>query len=399
MEKSVSYHSPLTRDNSNSTVSYWYLSTEAFDKKDFKNSLINLIKYIDSTIQIPNNSGTIEIKVPHGSVEITIKIDSDSFSVKAPFLKNPEGATALGLMRQISELNFSYLVLGQIFLEGTDFYFYYTDKLENAEPYKAYAIFEEICFCADYYDDVFMDKFKTTQVNKPQINSFSPEEKENAWKYFQEIIKEASSFVEYFDSRRFYGLSCDALETAVLKLDYAISPQGLLGTKLSEVKSALYAQDSLQNISANGKQKLLEMLNYDRNKFNDDLFHPKFFIPIRKRAELPYILSFFQKNYETITSDMSSKAYMAASSTASFMIYDLLYKNTIPNDIRSFLTSALEKGGGKDWKTSAEVLYGAIHKIMQLDPESNEPIQLGDGSSQNISVKSIFGKITGLFKK
>ncbi|HMW04968.1 MAG TPA: hypothetical protein PK079_04755 [Leptospiraceae bacterium] len=411
MEKSLTYDKSINFVRSNSSTPYWYESVQNFDSGDYKKSFFNLLRYVNSTITIPNESSeSIELKIPHGSVIVSIKLDSKKYSIEAPFLKVPEGGSGIGMMRQIAELNFSYLVLGQIVLRGNDFYIQYEDNLENCEPYKIYSLLEEICFCADYYDDVFAEKFKTEYVVQPVLEVFSQAEKDLAYQKFNSIIKEGISFIDYFEMKRFYGLACDTLETTFLKIDYVIAPQGILGSKLSETRGMLYANDSLQTVVANTKAKLQEFLSYDRAKFDSCLFHPKFLIPIKKRGELPYIQDFMRNTYETMTGDMGNKSYMNVTVSALFLIYDLFYKNAIPQEITDHLDRALEKAGGKDWKTSAEALYDSVNKIMNLNPEEDITGKLGvttnsnssTGSSREIKstvTKSIFGKITGLLKK
>lgn len=101
--------------------------------------------------------------------------------------------------------------------------------------------------------------------------------------------------------------------------------------------------------------------------------------------------------HEAMTSSLGNKNYVDITVSALYLIYDLFYKNSIPNEIASFLDSALERAGGKDWKTSAEILYDAVNKIMDLNPEEDIGNKLG-GTVTHGSTKSIFGKITGLFK-
>lgn len=399
MEKSLTYDKSINLVRNSSSTPYWYESVKNFDNKEFRAAFFNLLRYVNSTITIPNEaSETVELSLPHGSVIINLKIDSKGYEISAPFLKIPDGPNGLGMMRQIAELNFSYLVLGQIVMKGNDCFFEYKDILENSEPYKLYSLLEEICFCADYYDDVFVDKFKTEPVNKPKLDEFTTEEKELASKKFSEIIKEGLSFVEFFESKRYYSLAWEMMENTFLKIDYVIAPQGILGAKLSETKNLLFANDAQQTVVANTKVKLKELLNFDREKFNASLFHPKFLIPTRKRGELPYVQDFMRSTHEAMTSSMGNKNYTDVTVSALYLIYDLFYKNSIPTEISTFLDSALERAGGKDWKTSAEILYDSVNKIMDLNPEEDIGGKLG-GSTSGGSTKSIFGKITGLFKK
>lgn len=399
MEKSLTFDKSINFIRSNSFTPYWYESVKDFDNGNYKSSFLNLLRYVNNTIQIPEVlQDEVELNLPHGSVIVNIKLNSKNYEISAPFLRLPEGPNGLGIMRQIAELNFSYLVLGQIFLKGNDFYFEYKDNTENCEPFKLYSVLEEICFCADFYDDVFIDKFKTSYVVQPDLTIFTNEEKEIANRKFNEIIKEGLGFVDYFESKRYYGLASDMLETIFLKIDYVIAPQGILGARLIEYKNLLYTNDALQTVVANTKSKLQELLTFDKQKFNESLFHPKFLVPIKKRGELPYIQEFMSKTFETMTASFGNKSYMDVTIAALFLIYDLFYKNAIPNEVTTHFESALEKAGSKDWKTSAEILYNSINKIMSLNPEEEAGEQLTDSSSLG-SIKSIFGKITGLFKK
>ncbi len=394
MDKSQKFHKSMNPGNVTGVVDFWYSSTDFYNQKKYKDSFVNLLKYIDSSIQIPNESSdSFEVIVKHGSVAITIKVEKDNFSIKAPFLTNVEGGSGLALMREISELNFSYLVLAQFSLEGNNFYISYSDSLENSEPYKIYSLFEEICFCSDYYDDYFIDKFNAKFISPPQVNHFTDEEKNQAWDLYQTILKEGIEYSTDFENQRFYGFSLDNLETALLKLDYVIAPQGILGIKLQEIKKDLYAQDSYENISRDIKKKFIEIQSYDRAKFNESMFHTKFFIPIRKRAEIPYIQSFFANTYDDSTDNMANKNFMLAGHSIAFKFYDLFFRNTLPTDIYNFMQMKLEESAGKSWKDVADILYSALDKIMELDPEN--PSSLSSG----VSIKGIFGKISGLFKK
>ena len=96
MDKSQKFHKSMNPGNVTGVVDYWYTSTDFYNQKKYKDSFVNLLKYIDSTISIPNEtSDSFEVTVKHGSVAITIKVDKDKFSIKAPFLKNVEGGAGL----------------------------------------------------------------------------------------------------------------------------------------------------------------------------------------------------------------------------------------------------------------------------------------------------------------
>ncbi len=399
MEKSLTFDKSINVVRSNSATSFWFEAVKNFDSKDYKSAFFNILRYVNSTVVIPNESSeAVELNLPHGSVIINIKIDSKGFTIQAPFLKVPAGGSGLGMMREISELNFTYLVLGQIILKENEFYIEYKDTLDNCEPYKLYYLLEEICVCADYYDDVFIDKFKTDSVKKSDLEYFTSAELELAHQKYAEIIKEGLSFVEYFESKRYYSLAWEMMETLFLKLDYVLAPQGILNTKLKEAKVLLYGQAAEQTVIANSKLKLNELINFDKEKMKSSFFHPKFLIPSKKRGEISYIQDFMDSTRESMQSSMGSKSYSNVSIAGLYLFYDLLYKVSIHSEISTFIDSALEKAGGKDWQTAAEIFMDAVNKIMDLNPEEDCTGKLSSGFSV-ASAKSIFGSIKGLFKK
>ncbi len=297
--------------------------------------------------------------------------------------------------------------MSQIIKSGEEFFFEYEDFIENCEPYKLYSILEEICYGADYHDDIFIDKFKAEFVSKPELNYFSQEQKDEAYKRFKQIIEHAIEYGEYLESKRWYNSQCDLYAIAFTKIDYIIAPQGILGSELIDTLNAMYVKDNPQTIANKTKDKLSKFLGYDKNKFYDCLYFPSFLVPIKRRAELPTIQDFFKSTYESAANSITSGAYLGVGLSLLYVIYDLFYRYRIPPEIKNMLASVLKDASEKDWQTTSETLYNAINEIMKMEklqhkePTSRKDVSKKSQATQHNSgsvVKDVVNKIFGLFK-
>ncbi|MCB1192758.1 MAG: hypothetical protein H7A23_24470 [Leptospiraceae bacterium] len=406
MEHSPAYEEQINDPGFLLSVPDWHSSVNAYDNKRYIDSIRYLLKYLNKNLEIPEED-SFSLKIIHGSVIVYIKVGDGKFSVKAPFVKMPQNGNAISLMRQVAELNFSYLVLSQVIKSGEEFFFEYEDFIENCEPYKVYAILEEICYGADYHDDIFIDKFKAEFVSKPELNYFSEEQKDKAYTKYKQIIENAIHNGEYLESKRWYNSQCDLYAIAFTQIDYIIAPQGILGSDLVDALNGMYVKDNSQIIAGKTKEKLSKLLDYDKTKFFDSLYFPSFLVPIKRRAELPTIQDFFKGTYEKAANSISNGAYLGASLSLLYVIYDLFYRYRVPPEIKNMLVNALKGVSERDWKHTCEVLYNAINEIMKMEKlEHKEPISRKDVSKKSQAaqqnstslVKNVVNKIFELFK-
>ena len=404
MEKSIAYEQQINNPEENINVENWHYAVDSYEKNEYRAALRNLFSYIDDRIVLPE-SEEFEIKIPHGSIILEMKVENGKFYLKAPFVKIPEDATGLAILRQATELNFTYLILSQIVKVGDELYFQYEDKLENCEPYKMYSLFEEICYGADYYDDIFISKYKASFIQKPELDYFSQEQKELAFKKFQEILTEALSFGEYLENKRYYASICDLYATSLAKLDYIFAPQGILGSDLNDILNSMYEEEDAQTVFNKTKGKLKKLLEYEREKFDNSLFYPKFFIPQKRRAELPLVQDFFKNSYENSANSIANNAFMSAGLVLYYAIYDLFYRYRVPLEIEVILEKALKSSSSKDWDVCAHNLYAAIEKIIKMEKlQKKEPNSRSTArrktalKSSNSVVNSVVNKIMSFFK-
>lgn len=406
MENSISYYKPINRYFRRVNLDEWFISFDEYEAGNSYSALVHLLRYINSPAPIPDGD-SLELKIPHGSVNIHIKANKESLSIDVPFLKFTPESSKLPAMRQMIEQNFSSLILGQIVLKEGALWFHYEDRIENFEPYKIYYLLDEICAEADNNDDYYIDRFKLEHVEKPEYQPFTGEELQKASEIMKNIITQGIKYAEYFENKRYYNTACDMLAITFFRIKYTIFPQGIFGREVQDGLLAMYSNESVQNVISSTKAKLNSFLDYNAKKFEESLFHPNFLMPIKPRAEIPKIQEFLAPVYEKAKQGIINRVYADTAIILFYNFYNLMDLYTIPADFSSAFDKVFERCADKDWKFTSEQLFKILGKIFEIRLDENGNVvegsmDLGETESSGgaiQSVKNIFSKITNVFKK
>ena len=225
MDKSLSYTQPISRYNRSVSLDDWYTSMDCYEKGEYQKSVVHLLRYINPPVTIPDGPD-LDITIPHGSVNVHLKMTGENFSVEVPFLKFNSSSLRLPSMRQMIESNFSAMVLAQTVLKGDELWMEYKMPVENCEPYKVYDLLDEMCREADQNDDYYIDRFKLEHISEIKAEPFTQEEREAAAREFGAIISEGLACADYMDGKRYYDMECDALAITLFRLKHSIFPRG-----------------------------------------------------------------------------------------------------------------------------------------------------------------------------
>ncbi len=349
---------------------YWPQVVQIYESQKAKETIIGVLNYINPEIvKKYGNSDQTSFSIPHGSIIVNIQIKDGKYLISAPFVNLPE-KNPLPLIRQVSEINFSNLVLSQIVLRDNQLYFEYSSPIEMCEPYKLYSIFEEICNNADYYDDIFIEKFGATRVTEMKVQSLNSDQHQKAWDKFHEYVKTCEEYCNYFSNRRLYSFEWDILALTFLKIDFYISAQGYLKTEIEKAISALYSNIPLPDRLRQGKEMLKKLSQMDKDKFNDSLYVPEVFISARWRTDATGVQNALRKYYDASKNETASGDHIGATLSLMYGIYDLYYRYNVPADITPILFEGLRKASGQEWKSSADILAKTLTTIMELKPQS-----------------------------
>jgi hypothetical protein len=367
MEKAPVYDTPILgiRETEDS-VKYWSQALKSFDTQKYKDSLINVLNYLNpSIVKERANEDLTEFIIPHGSVKIRFTLENGKYKIIAAFLKLPEKRQNV-LLRQLVEINFSTLFLSQIQLKHDELFFYYEAPIELTEPYKMYDIFFEICINADFYDDLFIDELGAKRLIEPEVKSFPKDQMEILWKKYNEYLDEALSFMEYCLSKRMDGIAIEVAVTTLMKLDYYMQPQGYLRSELEKIINETYKRIPLNEIINRLKSDILKLKAFTKEKFEESMYIPNFLISVKKRASIPYVQSIFEKDLQRIKQDIGNSAYLSASTYFMYTIFNLLYRNTVPRQIEEILDKGLKDASAKNWEITAKTLYSCGEQICNI---------------------------------
>jgi len=385
MRQALSFDKTLMSSlNTKVTVSKWYDAKDRYDENKYKEAILELFDYVNLDIRKKyGNDNETYFKVPHGSVVVEVEFTDTHFKVKAPFLK--VGADKrVPLFRKVAEVNFAPLNLAQIKLEGEQLNFHYTCPWHLCEPYKIYYVLQEICHNADNFDDEFISLFDVSPLHEPQITNYDAATLDTAWAKYNDIIKEAEAYMQYFDQNRMEYFNWDILNITFKKIEYLIMPNGKLRTDLEKQIGDLYSKDHMQDRIQRGKSFLARLKAKSKEEYLDDIYEAESFISIKSRLEHDALKQNWKRPYESAAKEIQDKQYTGAVLTLLVGFYDMYYYNNVPDDINDKVVTVLGNASGQDWHVAATTLYNGMTAILE-----NRPVKGSSGK------KGFFSKLFG----
>lgn len=350
----------------------WPAVVETFQAGRHRDSVYALLDYIDPGLrQATGNAGQTEFLIPHGSTVARVNVSNETLRVSLPFLGLPEKGN-VALLRQVSELNFSALTLAQIHLKDGALSFEYEAPLEVCEPWKTYAVFSEICLTADAHDDVFVEKFGARRLAPMQVEPCTSEQKKQARERLEAYIAEGLAYMDFFEGKRYVGSAWDMACITLKKIQLFMWPQGYLASLVDRHGSNLYSSAPMQDRVAQARRAFQELLAFPREKFDECLYTPRFFIPPRKKSDLPYVRQYFDDIRETADREIAGQDFMGATLGLLQGILALEKNGIVATDISKMNWDALIAASGKPWKEAARILFRNVDTIMQMKLEGEE---------------------------
>lgn len=395
MTKNLIFH-PTIVDSLKSQVDInsWEKVQTLFQNNEFAESIRACINYINPAIEKKHSNADKTIyNIPHGSIIVNLRITENELLVSAPFI-DISNARQIPVLRQAAQINFSPLILSQIILEDNKLYFRFSFSLDTCEPIKLYDALREVCINADNYDDEFISKFNASRIQEPIINSYSLAEKEMAWNTVQLYISEAFEVYTQLENKRLNTYLWDVLIITLLKIDYFCAPQGILRNEIEKAIANLNSKDEYYQKLSGGKEFLKKLHQYDKSKFENDLYKIETFVPFKLRTTIESIRKTFKNAYETAEIEIKGKDYIGATFSLEYAIFNFLYNNNLDETIAREFTTALQNSSGKPMQVAAQILYDSIKKIMTEDNFSvptTAPIKTIKEDKKGIFEK-IFGK-------
>ncbi len=380
----VFYKSLFSSTASKINVEMWDKALDTFDEKKYLESFHLLLDYVNAELRpkYGNTDGTV-FKIPHGSIVVNIEIKDGMVNISAPFLEVQQNSI-VPLLRQVCSLNFNNMDLAQIYLRENKLNFEYSCKIHELNPYKIYYILREICMTGDKYDDEYVTKFGTKRLYEPIVTPFPAEKAEETYKTIQEFIKNAIEYINYFESKRWFGFGWDMAALTLRQIEFYAQPQGQLKNDLEKAINDMYIKNmSIPERVTEAKKFLQELQSSDKAKFIEDLYFVQIFIPEKRRSSLQNIQENLEEEHKRTKEGMASGNYMAVVLGILFSFYNVYHHNNVQEDINITMVEAMEKSSGKSWEEAAVILSKALDKIMNGE--------LSSGSKKSF-LSRLFGK-------
>lgn len=365
-------------------------SVDAYDKKDYKQSFLLLLDYINPDIRAKYQKDNC-FSVPHGSVLVNITLTDNDLMIVAPFLKLPE-KNRVPLLRQTASLNFRYIDMTQIVLKDECLQFEYSCPLALVNPYKLYYVLREICATGDEYDDEFATKFGAERIYEPKITPYDSKTLDTVYDVIQLSCEECKVGMKYFENERKYGYAWNIVTSTLLKILYYAHPQGQLLNDINKAIEDLDREDIPLSETINIGRKLVDRIQaMSKEELARDLYYVETFVSTKRRSTLSNIQENFKSLYETVTKYIEQEDYMASTVMMTYQFYNMYYHNDVQDDVNKVVVNALTQSSGKPWAQAATIQYRAIKSIMEGNLSAS-----GGNTSLKDAVNSLFG---GLFGK
>jgi len=164
-------------------------------------------------------------------------------------------------------------------------------------------------------------------LHEPQITNYDASTLDTAWAKYNDIIKEAESYMQYFDQNRMEYFNWDILNLTFKKIEYMIMPNGKLRTDLEKQISDLYSKDHMQDRIQRAKAFLNKLKAKSKEEYLEDIYEAESFISIKSRLELDALKQNWKRPFENGAKEIQDKQYTGATLTLLVGFYDMYYYN------------------------------------------------------------------------
>ncbi len=345
---------------------FWPTVTKTWEEKRYKDTIHAVLDYVKPNLsQRSLDPEKTKYAIPHGSIKVYLAITDTHLIVSAPFLKIP-ARSLLALMRQVAELNFGTMVLAQVNMRGDEMHFEYKCPVELCEPYKLYYLFDEICFQADSKDDEYIEKFGAQRIAALNVQRFTPEEIDMCYAKFRAYLEEGLAYQDYWEGKRIQGFAWDCQYLSLVKIDYMMRPQGILKSEIARAIRTLTGQAQMTEILSKTRATMQKMLEWDKEKFAESMYHGQQFVSDKSKMELPGVQNYFKNTHSNAKAEIDKTDYAGACLSLYMGFFGIIYYNNIPENVHQKIVDTLASNAQMGWKDAAINMWSQLDSIMAM---------------------------------
>lgn len=360
------YVRPIAKiDDPINKISYWDNAIDAFDEKNYKETIINTLKYINpSLFEGVDTEGDFEIVKMQGSAEINIKVTNDTFSIKAPFLKITDKTNKIALLRKIAEVNFYPLRLAQIHLHNDELVFEYSMPIELSQPHKVYDIIRNVAIYADEYDDMFIEKYNAEFCKNPKYVQLSKEEQNQVWSQITDIFEDYKNYTSFFKEKRWDDFIWDIIVITLLKISNMPYVHGKLRSDLIDNIGRMFNSDLDYHFRVDKSVNYLkELLETPKEQIMKNIYHADTLISLRWRSSEQAISERLKPNLDQVKAYERDESNFNVSYFIQFILLKLIYDYNLEDTYKQAIYQVLEDVSGLEPQEAAPKLIKVFYKL------------------------------------
>lgn len=350
-------------------VSHWDEATDAFDDKEYKKSIIEVINFLNPEIlKSVDTSGDFEVIQSQGSAEIRVKVTEEKLSIVAPFLKITDTTNKIALLRKVAEVNFSPLRLAQIYNESDKLFFQYETSLELAQPNKVYDVLRNISIYSDDFDDQFIENYNAEFLQEPKHVALTKEEQGAIWKQISDILEDYKNYTQFFKDKRWDNFQWDLIVISLMKLSNMPYVHGKLRSDLIDYIVVLFNNNlDFHYRMDKGVNYMKKIASYSQEEIMSNVYHAEFFISLRWRSSEQIITERLKHNLERVESYERDESHFSLSYYLQFTLLKLVYDYSLDDNYRQAIETVLEEISGLEPDEAAPKLAKVYYLLYSGD--------------------------------
>ena len=367
MDKSISFHTSIAPNSfKDFSVPSWDSCVANYEKGAYNESFVDFLNYLDSNIynQYSNPEKTI-FTIPHGSAVVVLKLENNHLYIETPFVKLPE-TKFMPILRKCSEINYSFMTLPNIKIQGDELKFTYDMPLELCNPWKLYDVLRNITYNADKYDDEFVAKFGATRIIEPIVTDYPDSKLIEALGVCKSIAFETLEYSQHYETKRNLNTAIDCIFIGISRIRLYCEPTGILLNKMNETIDVLYDRNNelFDKIKA-GKTFFKFVEDITQEQFKDYCTITFSLIPEKRSANRHYIEEWIEGHLHNAQSSFEHEDYTQSAFYSFYAVYYALsYFNITPED-RKVFEYGLINASNQSWKDAAAVLIEVLDYFFQ----------------------------------
>jgi len=337
----------------------WPEVMKAWDEKNYKQSISNLLDYVNPNIKtLYKSSQSHTYQIPHGSSIIEIMIKENDLTIIGK-LVCIEKANKAEIIKEVAEINYRLLKRSQIRITEHDLIIYYASSLVNCEPTKIYSVLKEICYVADHYDDLLIKKYNATHLAEPKVIKLKSTDKILARSIALAILDETIYYVQYLETLNLTNEIVDLLEIALYRIDLALSPQGLLKSKLEQTLNFISEKNNSKEEKIEiGKNFIQFIKQMPIPEFDEHLYQAEVFITQREIVSTEYVYQMLiQLNDRCQKLIQNNHNYPSVCIQYLHELYKILYQYNLKPTLHTNILRMIREAAETKWEEAASFLF------------------------------------------